>query len=886
MIVRRLMYKLGCRNLALVGCVRSSLLTSLAELISGGWDEPHYTGYARALLPNTTWGQLDDVEEGVYGLEDPVVLLSSSVVSVLGDDRLLALAARAPLLVIDAGDEAAAGPPALAELIETVRSRGLQVDHAEMIAPLGDETSRRTSPAVLAGDGHDSRAGYLAAAGFHGLRLDPMTDEATEPIVTTRVCIVSYEIVGPSRNGGIGTANTSLAFALARAGQDVTLIYSGAARPDADHERWVQHFGASGIRYEQLSDAVAERVDSPFSNLRRAWAVYEMLLSLHQEQPFDVIHGPECQGHLGFVALAKHHGLAFDRAQIVLGVHSPSRWCAEANRQPFGFPSWLADESLERASVESADVVISPSGYMLSYLSERGWRLPERTFVQQYIQSEAVRRSIRVPRAREKPIDEIVFFGRLEKRKGLEAFCDALDLLTEEVAARIAITFLGSVPSLPGPPAPDYITRRAEGWPWSAKVITDASQHEAVHYLSSRRCLAVMPSLVDNSPNTVYEVLALGLPFIASRSGGTGELIAVEDLERCTFAGWREEESHLEPVPDDVAPSRFDTEALVNSLRRALSDGVGSLRPAIDPDLNEQCHVRWHRALTVRKLPAQEKNRRLRLSMIQVRGSEPAAHAVIRRPDVAVTMQDPGHPGSTRRDPWVAWIEDQRITIAQAFNAAAREAEGDLLVFLPASVRADATLVPTLERVAIRSSADVFLFAVTSPASGRRPERLSVPVPGPAVLGLLFPIFHAHGLAIRPDAFRELGGFSDGDSSNDPATFLLTRALVEGHRVEVVPAILGARYPSDPDGLADGGPWFAGFEQQLELLRPFAAAGGAAIRELPALFRATTQSGNSVQLDSGESFRDGLRLLGLRELQRVRQRGRDSRLLSRWLEPR
>jgi len=37
-----------------------------------------------------------------------------------------------------------------------------------------------------------------------------------------RVCVASFDFVGPVKNGGVGTAFTSLAEALARAGHEVT----------------------------------------------------------------------------------------------------------------------------------------------------------------------------------------------------------------------------------------------------------------------------------------------------------------------------------------------------------------------------------------------------------------------------------------------------------------------------------------------------------------------------------------------------------------------------------------------------------------------------------------------------------------------------------------
>ena len=50
-------------------------------------------------------------------------------------------------------------------------------------------------------------------------------DGAARPSRKLRVCIASFDFVGPVRNGGVGTAFTSLAEALAAAGHEVTLLY-------------------------------------------------------------------------------------------------------------------------------------------------------------------------------------------------------------------------------------------------------------------------------------------------------------------------------------------------------------------------------------------------------------------------------------------------------------------------------------------------------------------------------------------------------------------------------------------------------------------------------------------------------------------------------------
>src|SRR5206468_11362895 len=60
-------------------------------------------------------------------------------------------------------------------------------------------------------------------------------------------------------------------------------------------------------------------------------------------------------------------------------------------------------------------------------------------------------------------------------------------------------------------------------------------QREALQYLRDGAKLAVMPSPFDNSPCTVYEALASGIPFLATRTGGIPELVADDDRDRVLF---------------------------------------------------------------------------------------------------------------------------------------------------------------------------------------------------------------------------------------------------------------------------------------------------------------------------------------------------------------
>jgi hypothetical protein len=230
----------------------------------------------------------------------------------------------------------------------------------------------------------------------------------------------------------------------------------------------------------------------------------------------------------------------------------------------------------ERLSVRTTDVLWSPSRYLLDWARAKGFALPEQTFVQQY----SIPSLPRPPgvSGRTAPPKEIVFFARLEDRKGLALFCDAIQLLADELAERaIGVTFLGTPQICRGLPAMKYIAQRSSRWPLTVRTVTDRGQPQALEYLLEGDTLAVMPSPADNSPCTVYEALRWGVPFLAARTGGIPELIH----------------------PDDQAEVLFDysAAALRDALFTVVNDGGFVARPAVSQEETRKVlvgmHERW-----------------------------------------------------------------------------------------------------------------------------------------------------------------------------------------------------------------------------------------------------------------------------------------------------
>ena len=413
----------------------------------------------------------------------------------------------------------------------------------------------------------------------------------TGPDTAKRVCIATPDILGPIKNGGIGTAYHHMARQLARWGHEVVIAYVNANAGDKRQmaETWL-YYREFGVEFEAIVPRPAvetelARVPAP------GWALVEWLRM--QERPFDVVHVPDWHG-LGYGALlAKSLGLGFGETHFVVMGHSPSLWATEGSRQLVSTERELGWVFMERRCMELADTAICVSAHLLGWMREAGYALPARSFVWPNVfpapdpSAEAAAGRASRDGAR---LEEVVFFGRLEPRKGLVLFIDAIDRLARRGRAPERVTFLGGVsPRIDGP---GLIGEASERWPVEVRAITDHGSAEAVAYLSRPGRLAVIPSLLENSSIAVMECLHAGIPFVAAATGGTPELIAPEDRERALVA------------PDHIALGERIAELAAAPLR--------AVRARWEFERSLQVWRRWHGQETVFEASAQRFAQRAR----------------------------------------------------------------------------------------------------------------------------------------------------------------------------------------------------------------------------------------------------------------------------------
>lgn len=331
-----------------------------------------------------------------------------------------------------------------------------------------------------------------------------------------RICIVATDFVGPIKNGGIGTFNSNLARLLADHNAQVTVLWTHGNFVEAESITfWTQYFKSKKIEFVPLASTEYTYIasQSRLKSLRtRDWL---------RKNKFDFVYFSDMGGCGYDTMLTKRFSDDFEHTQLILVTHSSTKWHLEYNNELLDTDTRVELDFLEKSSTELADLVISPSRYLLDWCLKEGWNLPQRTMILPYpfIPNNQHRYT-----KFDTQYKEICFFGRLETRKGLELFCDAIDVLCSEIKD-LDISFLGKEFHVEGVSSSAYIRKRSRNWNLRVHIINNYSQSQAVSYLTRGDVLAVLPSITDNSPFTVYECLNMGIPFIASKTGGIPELV-------------------------------------------------------------------------------------------------------------------------------------------------------------------------------------------------------------------------------------------------------------------------------------------------------------------------------------------------------------------------
>ena len=589
--------------------------------------------------------------------------------------------------------------------------------------------------------------------------------------VPRSVALVTNELRGFAPAGGLGTATTFLALGLARMGHHTEIVYFGGHSLHAIDATWARRYADAGVCIRAVPSRDVAVEPWHFGRMR------DVELALRDVEP-DVVVVQDL-GAPAYAALRlRQLGIGFAGTTFVVYCHGTRRWVTDMSRRvgTQNVRDLLAVSVLEQASLELADVVVSPSAYLVGWMRAQGWRLPDRTLIIPYLtRSVATGEDAPIADAGdERPVRRVAFFGRLEEKKGLKLFAAGLNAVEPELLEGFEVEFIGKpTPTWPPQRVEALLSQRTRS---AVRVAfeTDLDLGDALARLSRPGTLAVIPSLADNSPNTVYECLERGIPFLASRAGGIPELVEHEDHVRVLF----------EPTP----------RAFESVLRQALGSGLAPARAAYDGHASLQ---RWTEVIAMQTQIEAPRAEAAEVDVIVVHRSSRGAlsrclRALVRQShpvNVAVVLAGRDVPDVRDLEGSPRVVRAQRSSVECARETGLQATSSPWVLFLDEEDVPETTLVETLVQAQAAAMADVV-------TCGLRIERESEPAtlhffPGqPRGLGILSNGYGNIAL-LRRSLLRPMN--AAWAAAGDPDWPLLATLSVSGARIVSVPAPLVTR---------------------------------------------------------------------------------------------
>jgi glycosyltransferase involved in cell wall biosynthesis len=546
--------------------------------------------------------------------------------------------------------------------------------------------------------------------------------------------VVASEILGVPGTGGPGTADSFLAIALGRHGHQVELLVAPGRDVSQLSPEWKDTYAAANV---QLRPLLGDRSVRP-AFLAPSSHVHEALRS----DPPDVVVADDWRA-LAYAALrSRQLGVSLGATAFVVYCHGPARVFAEAARKVPDTLGRFGEEVAQRACFELADAVVSPSEWLVSWLRDHHWPMRDSVRVIPNLWESTALEKTAAPVAAGSRIRRLAFFGQLREGKGIGVFLSSLRKVDRALLDGIELVFLGhtrrwTLEQLKDALGADVVDRLA-----SVRLETGLERAAAIEELEVLGTLAVMPSLLENSPYAVAECIEHRIPFLAANVGGTPELVADEDRARVLHP----------PTADSFA----------GALERALASatGIEPARPGRAPEESLTAWLELIEAVVPPPRPA---------------GPTAARVAVVARGDQSLSRAQ-----TLAQETRSAEVE---VITAESRRDGLYRSAADWVVFLDDEDEPDGRMLDALVAAQAASEADVVTCAVR-PGDDLDAVQVFLGEPGP--LGLVENQYGVLGLVRASLA----AGQPSLDGAVDADWLLFARLALAGARVVSNPEAL------------------------------------------------------------------------------------------------
>jgi glycosyltransferase involved in cell wall biosynthesis len=601
-----------------------------------------------------------------------------------------------------------------------------------------------------------------------------------------KICIVTPDFPGFINNGGIGTACYHLAHLLAQEHQVhvlyTTPIYLSNKKepPKPSHPNITIH--------------TLENQPSPYPKIHGDYFIKNSLLAYHwlKEKNFDLIHFQDWHANGFFSIQSKRTGIAFHNTIIALTMHSNSQWIREGSHELIHAPIIQTSlDYMERYCHQHCDHLISPSHHLLNWAKQKNWHLSRFSHILPYAFTHATTATAVTTYQHH----HLIFFGRLETRKGIHLFCEAINSVIGKTPIQ-KITLLGKYGIAPnGIDAARYLKPFIKHWTQkhiSVSVHTRFGYDQALQHIRQHPGILIIPSLIDNLPYTVIESIQHQFPFLAANTGGIPEMADPQWLFEPTTEALAQAISEIPTrFPPGYTPNHLYQSSKANTqllefhrqLARALPTAKAQPTPPPPTPKVSVCIPHYNHGKYLPQLLAALKAQDY--------------------PNFEVLIRDDGStdPASLQT---FAQLQKQYPQFNFYYNqhnqgpsstryALAQSAQGDFILFMDSdNLPANRSMIQSFVHAIQTSNADIctshnLIFKDDfTPTTHKEYFDAFIPI-GPCLeIGSLKNVFGDTNFIIKKNVFEQLGGFKEEASPIEDWEFLL-RANLEGFSQEVIP---------------------------------------------------------------------------------------------------
>ena len=335
-----------------------------------------------------------------------------------------------------------------------------------------------------------------------------------------RLCFVSPEFVTePSYSGGLANYLGRVTVALAERGHDVHVITRSDRDEQLDYRGVTVHRVVPLWDKRRLFDHADPLVPRVYYNLyqdfKAAWCSWRHWKAISARQKFDLVQ----------VANVSSCGLFFRREKRLpvvtrLSSYRPI-WDVAA-----GIPitkGVRARWKMERRAITGTRFIYAPSHYVANAI-EKNYGVEKVEVIESPFFSEEPQTDESVYREIGAGADYALYFGRLTQMKGVQILAQALPEILR-AQPDLQMIFAGPDARAPdGGGMMDFVRRHTQEFEERVHF-TGSLRHDLLYPLVQNARLVVLPSLMDNLPNTCLEAMGLGRVVVATTGSCFDQLI-------------------------------------------------------------------------------------------------------------------------------------------------------------------------------------------------------------------------------------------------------------------------------------------------------------------------------------------------------------------------